>query len=384
MAKTTIQTLDNLQNEPVALGKLNANFASLAAAAEKALSRDGTAPNVMEDLLDMSEHPIINLRYPLTPTEPARHGDIQQYVDEAREWAEYSEEQAERAEDAADHAEDMRDEVEVRYQDYVSRYHLPQSPAPVDPTLEPTHPPGMSRPPYGIWDETLNPDGIREGALYYDTTSETLRVFVTSRIKVEGEQVTVNGVEAVVAYWVNFPVSQLIGLDDVVPFGIQNNDFLEYINGEFFPRGVYQADEIPFDNTGTDITSTNVQDALSETQARFLPDIFDVAVFAQGLMTENDYLGCFIMSRPVTLPVSAPGSMFRCRVNPTGATSVVLRKNGMLIGSIDISTGGVGTFNIPGTVSFASGDLLELLNPPVVDTAMKDVSVTLVLSRDAS
>ena len=380
MAKTTIQTLDNLQNEPVALGKLNANFASLAAAAEKALSRDGTAPNVMEDLLDMSEHPIINLRAPLTPTEPARHGDIQKYVDEAHAWADEAHVQADRSEEAADHAEDMRDEVEVRYQDYVSRYLLPQSTAPVDPT----HPPGISGTPYGLWDETLNPDGIREGALNYDTTAEALRVFATSRIKVDGEQVTVNGAEAVVAYWLNLPVAKLIGLDDVVPFGIQNFNFLEYINGEFFPRGVYEADEIPFDNTGTDLTSVTVQDALSETQARFLPDIFDLAIFAQGLMTENDSLGSFLMSRNVTLPAAAPGSLFRCRVNPAGDTQVILRKNGMLIGSIDITTAGVATFTVPGSIPFVAGDLLELLNPAVVDTAMKDVSVTLVMSRDPS
>jgi hypothetical protein len=54
---------------------VNANNQAIVDALENTLSRDGTTPNEMESDLDMDSNHILNLPYPLTPTEPLRFGD---------------------------------------------------------------------------------------------------------------------------------------------------------------------------------------------------------------------------------------------------------------------------------------------------------------------
>ena len=56
---------------------LTQNFEAIEAALENTLSRDGTSPNQMGADLDMNSNRIINLPAPLSPTEPARLGDLE-------------------------------------------------------------------------------------------------------------------------------------------------------------------------------------------------------------------------------------------------------------------------------------------------------------------
>lgn len=84
MPKLTINTITS-GYAPVAT--LNANFAAIVTALENTLSRDGTSPNAMSADLDMDSNRILNLPAPTNAAEPARHGDIQTYVDEAEGFA---------------------------------------------------------------------------------------------------------------------------------------------------------------------------------------------------------------------------------------------------------------------------------------------------------
>lgn len=91
MPKVAIDTLANLENQSSAIETINSNFEAIQDAIDNTLSRDGTAPNDMDADLDMNSHKITNLPAPTTSTEPARHGDIQTYVDDAEGFAEDAE-----------------------------------------------------------------------------------------------------------------------------------------------------------------------------------------------------------------------------------------------------------------------------------------------------
>ncbi len=116
MAKLTPLNLANLDNPTAAVSVINANFARVAEAIENTLSRDGTTPNSMTEELDMNSKPIINLRPPQEDTEPARHGDIQTYVDQAEDAqlaAEVAQGLAEDAQEAAEEAQEAAEEAQA-------------------------------------------------------------------------------------------------------------------------------------------------------------------------------------------------------------------------------------------------------------------------------
>jgi hypothetical protein len=82
MAKFTPIVVANLRNETSGTEAINDNFDTIAEALENTLSRDGTAPNEMEAVLDMNDNQIINLPFPTIPTDPVRLGDLAVLVDE--------------------------------------------------------------------------------------------------------------------------------------------------------------------------------------------------------------------------------------------------------------------------------------------------------------
>jgi hypothetical protein len=105
MAKIDLTPIANLDNPDSATTAINANFAEIEAFVDTLLSRDGTTPNVMTDILDMNANRIINLPAPITATEPARHGDIQPLIDRAEDAAEAAEYAAEVAQASAAYAQ---------------------------------------------------------------------------------------------------------------------------------------------------------------------------------------------------------------------------------------------------------------------------------------
>lgn len=76
MPKFDPTIIDTLRNDASAVGALNENFSRISEVLEETLSRDGTDPNTMTDTLDMNANRIVNLPFPLSPSEPARLQDI--------------------------------------------------------------------------------------------------------------------------------------------------------------------------------------------------------------------------------------------------------------------------------------------------------------------
>jgi hypothetical protein len=74
--KITLATVGSLQDTTTAANTINNNFAIIQAAMDNTLSRDGTAPDQMENNLDMNSFQILNLPVPATVDSPARLQDV--------------------------------------------------------------------------------------------------------------------------------------------------------------------------------------------------------------------------------------------------------------------------------------------------------------------
>lgn len=358
MAKVNIQTIANLDNPPTVVAQVNYNFAAIRDIIETLLSRDGKLPNSMLSNFDMNNNRILNLPVPISPTEPARHGDIQQYVDLAQQWALYSQNQADRAEGEADDAEASADAAQASLEDFRSRYLGAYASAP-------------SLDPFGV--------PVTFGALYFDTTRNQLGVFTRTNVVSQTDRVVV-GADVVVVYeWIYIPVATLSGLADVNVFGRVANDYL-YWNGFTHQYRPLAADLVAY--TSFLFNGSTVADALDELSTRTSLGVYDVSFFMQALMENDEELFRMIATRPFTLPVSATGSLANCRQRPNLTTVVSLYKNTELIGTVTFSPGSnAGVFSVPGTTEFLAGDILRLHGPALADGALRDVSVTLACRR---
>ena len=354
MPKVSIQTIENLQNESSAIGKLNSNFTAIQTIIETLLSRDGRAPNQMISVLDMNARRIINLPVPISPTEPARHGDIQQYVDRAEDAAEAAEESANDAEQAQEIVEDLAEDFFARY---LGSF--------IDPP---------------VLDTLGNP--IQPGALYWNLITSQLFAYAVDQVLV-GADVVMVGVEPVEqTTWYAIPQATFRSMADVDIPSPTNNQIVIWNAGDSFFNAVdLTALRVIFDNTGTSFASTTVQDALEEIEARVLMDKYDFHVFIKGLLVENDILFRLIPNRAFTIPVSGTGSKASSVVAATGTQVLTLRKNGVQFGTVTFTGSASGVWSIPGTTSFTTTDILTITTGGSVDSAIKHISLSFAATR---
>lgn len=80
MSKITLNDVGNLIDATTAQSIINANFDTIEAAFDDTLSRDGTSPNQMEEILDMNSNQIVNLPAPATNLSPLRLQDLDDFI----------------------------------------------------------------------------------------------------------------------------------------------------------------------------------------------------------------------------------------------------------------------------------------------------------------
>lgn len=80
MAKVTLKTISNLQDDQSAVATINENMATIANFLETLLSRDGTTPNQVLADIDMNSKRIYNLSSPTSLTEPVTKKDLEDLV----------------------------------------------------------------------------------------------------------------------------------------------------------------------------------------------------------------------------------------------------------------------------------------------------------------
>ena len=361
MSKVTLQNIENLQNEPSALGRMNSNFQILQAAIDTLLSRDGTVPNQMVSLLDMNNHRIINLPYPVSDQEPARHGDIQQYVDQAEEFRDETEGFRDETLVFRNETEGFRDETEDLLHSFENQYLGPHA---SDPTVD------------------ENGNVPVEGSIYFNTTNHTWRVFVHLSVMVSTDFVY-QGAELVeIHYWEELPVTTLRSLADVAADSITNGQFLVWNAGtqDFIPLTL-TAEEVPYEG-GVDLSSNNVQDAIEELVARTSLAVYDISFWSSGLMENGEKLFRIVASRAFTLPVAAPSSIAKASDAANAETVLTMSKNGVPFGTITFAaSGSTGTFTVAGTTEFNVGDVLDIDAPNPADTSLRNTAITLACRR---
>ena len=81
MSRLNLSTIASLQNETTALSSINSNFTQIQAIVDTLLSRLGTSPNAMDNLLDMNNYRIINLPEPSSEAEPVRLADLAEFTE---------------------------------------------------------------------------------------------------------------------------------------------------------------------------------------------------------------------------------------------------------------------------------------------------------------
>jgi hypothetical protein len=95
----------------------------------------------------------------------------------------------------------------------------------------------------------------------------------------------------------------------------------------------------------------------------------------------------FAIARALIVPAGATLSLAIARVAATGTPSVtvnhVVSGTATAIGSIAWAAAGtVGTFTFAAAVTFAAGDILEMLWPATADATLADVAVTWAATRE--
>lgn len=358
MAKFTPKTIQNLDNPPTVVSQINYNFETLQILIDTLLSRDGATPNAMQSNLDMNGNRILNLPVPISPTEPARHGDIQQYVDQAREWAEYSEEQADRAELEAEAAEASAEEALGYLDDLKTRYLGPYATAPTT-------------------DHTGAPLGV--GALYFNTTENVIYAFALNDIHNEGDPVVVGDDQVIVGYWLPLPVTEFSKLNDVDISTAVTGSFLIW-NGLQVAPITLNAGLVPQSNTT--YPGGTVQSALNDILNRTSLGAYDISFFASGLLENNEQAFRMVATRVFTIPVGVADSRARSRIAANASSVISLRKNGVVFGTVTFAaTSTTGVFAAAGETIFNPGDVLSITAPALADTALRDLAITLTCRR---
>ena len=82
-----------------------------------------------------------------------------------------------------------------------------------------------------------------------------------------------------------------------------------------------------------------------------------------------------LVPRAVTIDDADPGEV-HVGTNPTDGTATIdIQVNGVSVGNIDISTGGVVTWNLAADIELDAGDRIELVAPSPADSTLADVIV---------
>lgn len=359
MAKVEINPVQNLDNPNSVVEIINGNFNRIQDIIETLLSRDGRVPNSMLAHLDMNDYRVLNLPIPVSPTEPARHGDIQQYVDQAESFRDEAEGFRNETEGFRNETEGFRDETEEFLTEFSSLYMGAES---TDPTEGPEGP-------------------IVVGAIYFNTTTNNWKVFALDDVHNEGDPVYAGDPPVVVGYWIPFPQSSLLTLIDVDAETISNNQLLVYSGGYFVPWDPI-ASNIPFDDAETMLNASDVQEAIEDLVDRTSLGKYDLSFYIQGLMDAGERMFRMVASREFFLPVGLPNSVAKARVPANANTTIFIYKNETQIGTVTfLATEDTGTFSFAGDVTFSPGDILELRAPNPADTALRDTSITIAARR---
>lgn len=108
--------------------------------------------------------------------------------------------------------------------------------------------------------------------------------------------------------------------------------------------------------------------------------IYDFGCVFEATPTSSEVVGRVQIGRAITLPANMSGSSGTVATNPTATFDIDVQDDGVSIGTISISTGGVFTFTTAsGTAkSIAAGSVITFIGPSSVDATVAGVAVVLL------
>lgn len=359
MPKVEINPIQNLDNPNTVVDTINGNFNRIQAIIETLLSRDGRVPNSMLADFNMNENRVLNLPVPVSPQEPARHGDIQQYVDQAEAFRDEAEGFRNETEDFRNETEGFRDEAEDLLTDFQSRYLGTYA---TNPSV----------------DNSGNPLII--GSIYFNTAVNNWRVFAIDDVHEEGEPVYAGDPQVIIGYWIPFPQASVLSQNDVDADTITNNQLLVYSGDKFIPWDPIAA-HIAFDDDQTLLNAGTVQEAIEDLVDRTSLGKYDIMCYAQDLLVQNEQVFRLVASRTFWLPVNGGDSLAISRVPANNTQVLSLRRNGVQFGTITFNESSTGVWAQAGTEVFDPGDVLSVVAIGTADTALRDISITFAARR---
>lgn len=329
MPKVTLLTINSLDN-PSAVQQLNTNFTRLSQQIDLLLSRDGESPNQMAATLDVNANSIINLPSPTQATEPARHGDIQTYVDQASASATAAAASAASVVGDATAAAAARTGAEAALASFQGVYIGEVS---TRPTVD------------------GNGNAVTNGDLIFYTPESRFEVFVSERV-VAGTDTVIAGTDNVRSeYWDPLPLNRVRAASDVAADPITNGQTLEW-------------------NAG---------------QAKFIPlslPNYDLSFFFQSTVDPQEILTRFPVNRAITIPTNlGTSAQMVSRTAPAASISLSFRKNDVEFGTVTFASGQTtGSATVTST-AFAAGDILSVVAPSGADNVISDIGITFTATK---
>jgi hypothetical protein len=186
-------------------------------------------------------------------------------------------------------------------------------------------------------------------------------------------------------------LGQLADVEDAT--GTPNQGaFLRFIDGVWqadpflvpsIPRTLGELNDVE-QGTGTPVQGAYLRWIDGVWQAdQIISQPFDVVVSRSGKLYNGQTLAVVPVSSQVTFEDDFAGSSFYCKANPAATTVLAVMRVvagvATQIGSISISTAGVGTFTTTGSgvEAFNTGNVLRIDGPATADTTLSDFGFVL-------
>lgn len=117
------------------------------------------------------------------------------------------------------------------------------------------------------------------------------------------------------------------------------------------------------------------------------PTSYDLGVFIPGQpgsgIVSGEPIYAFCAARAFTFVAGLTASRAQLGDGTTDAMTLTMRKNGVAIGTINFGAGAqIGTFTLAADVSFAAGDVFDIVRPTTLDSTARNLMLTLIGRRD--
>jgi hypothetical protein len=177
--------------------------------------------------------------------------------------------------------------------------------------------------------------------------------------------------------FVSPPVNMELKAMDTSAYWTWNGTAWANTTGSVVPTNFKDMDDVSVaENSGNDGTFAMWDNGLGKwTNGR---EPYPVGWFFINPPYSGEVMLIHVAYRAWTLPASFTGSKGSCGVNPTSSFAMDVRKNGTSVGTITISTSGVVSFTAASSVTFAAGDVLEVVAPATADPTVAKCGFTLL------